>query len=360
LKGFSIYLNEEWSKEKEDYVNTMADAGFTGIFTSLHISEDDASMYLRYLKPLLQIVEKRNLKLVADISGDAIKNIGLSYTNPKEISKKGFSGLRMDDGIDMETIANLSHYLTVCLNASTLTEANYEQLVQKNADFCNIEAWHNYYPRPNTGLDEQWFYERNKWLNDKGLKISAFVPGDRNLRFPLYKTLPTLEMHRYQNPLASSLSLTQEYGVDDVYIGDPGLSYQALQQFIQYYCYKSLLIHAESVDKKWNAYIYKEHKNRQDLSRDVLRSEQSIRIHKNDDLPPENTVLRERGSITIDNEQYNRYKGELQIIKRELPPDKKVNVIGHIIDNDLPLLRFIQGGMFFTLKDKREDYDGIR
>src|SRR5699024_12391153 len=89
----------------------MADAGFTGIFTSLHISEDDASMYLRYLKPLLQIVEKRNLKLVADISGDAIKNIGLSYTNPKEISKKGFSGLRMDDGIDMETIANLSHYL---------------------------------------------------------------------------------------------------------------------------------------------------------------------------------------------------------------------------------------------------------
>ena len=121
-----------------------------------------------------------------------------------------------------------------------------------------------------------------------------------------------------------------------------------------------MLIHAESVDKKWNAYIYKEHKNRQDLSRDVLRSEQSRRIHKNDDLPPENTVLRERGSITIDNEQYNRYKGELQIIKRELPPDKKVNVIGHIIDNDLPLLRFIQGGMFFTLKDKREDYDGIR
>src|SRR5699024_7221589 len=109
--------------------------------------------------------------------------------------------------------------LIVGLNASTLTEADYEQLIQHGADFSNVEAWHNYYPKPNTGLDGKWFYEKNMWLKSKRFRISAFVPGDRNLRLPLYESLPTLEDHRYQNPLAGSLSLTQNYKVDDVYIG---------------------------------------------------------------------------------------------------------------------------------------------
>src|SRR5699024_1734322 len=153
-------------------------------------------------------------------SGDAMKGIGLSLDDPKTIFENGFSGLRMDDGIDSKTIAKLSHYLTVGLNASTLTESDYEQLVHHQADFCNIEASHNYYPRPETGLDENWFYERNKWLKSKRFRIGAFVPGDSNLRLPLYETLPTLECHRYQNPFASYLSLIRDYHIDDVYIGD--------------------------------------------------------------------------------------------------------------------------------------------
>lgn len=350
-----MFLNEGWSKEKEEYVNTMADAGFEGVFTSLHIPEEDYTKYEKHLDPLLQIVKKRGLKLIADVSGDAIQHIGLSYAKPNEIYERGFSGLRMDDGIDMATIADLSHDLTICLNASTLTEENYEQLVQKNADFNHMEAWHNYYPKPNTGLEENWFHEKNQWLKRKRFKISAFVPGDSHLRFPLYETLPTLEVHRHEHPLASALSLTQNYGVDDVYIGDPGLLKQTRRQFITYFHDHSLLLHAVSMNKQWDASIFKNHYNRMDLSRDVIRSEQSRKNHQHEAVPPNQTVFRKKGSITMDNNQYARYKGELQITKNDLPQDDKVNVIGHIMDKDVSLLPFIQSGMTFIIENSREE-----
>lgn len=349
--GFSVFLNENWSKEKENYVNEMVDIGFEGVFTSLHIPEDDVSKYSERLKSLLELVKAKKLKLMIDISNDALKHIGLSLDDPKTIFESGITGLRMDDGIDAEIIANLSHYLTVGLNASTLTEEDYEKLVQHHADFNNIEAWHNYYPRPDTGLDEKWFSEKNAWLKSKHFRLSAFAPGDRNLRLPLYETLPTLEIHRYQNPFYSSLSLLNDYMIDDVYIGDPGLSHPTCQQFGEYLQRTVLLLHATTIRHKWKAYVYNDHQNRLDVSKDVVRSEQSRPLYGNDVIQPENTVRRKAGCITIDNDLYKRYKGEIQVVKRELTPDEKVNVIGQIIDKDLPLLDFIKDGTTFKITD---------
>ncbi|MDQ0156288.1 DUF871 domain-containing protein [Robertmurraya andreesenii] len=354
MLGFSIFLNEDWSQEKESYVNQMADIGFEGVFTSLHIPEDDVSKYNERLTSLLEIVRARNLRLMIDISGDALKNIGLSLDEPQAIFESGISGLRADDGIDFKTIANLSQYLTVGLNASTLTESDYEQLIYHNANFSNLEVWHNYYPRPNTGLDEKWFYRKNDWLKSKRFKVCAFVPGDDNLRLPLYETLPTLEIHRSGHPLSSALSLTRDYLVDDVYVGDPGISDATCQQFNEFLQRKILLLHASSINKKWDSYIFKDHQNRLDVSRDVIRSEQSRIIHKQNDIQPENNIARRKGSITIDNHLYLRYKGELQIVKRELPADAKVNVIGQVIDKDLPLLDFIEDGTKFIIAAIKE------
>lgn len=349
--GFSVYLND-WSQEKEKYIHKMADCGFKGIFTSLHIPEDDVSKYLDRLTNLSEIARRRNLKLMIDISGDALKHVGLSVDRPLNILESGINGLRMDDGMSWKAIARLSDRLTVGLNASTLTESDYQQLMKYHADFSNIEAWHNYYPRPETGLDEGWFLEKNRWLKSKHFKITAFAPGDSELRLPLYETLPTLEIHRHQSPLASALSLMNNYLVDCVYIGDPGLSDVSRDQFREYLCNNALLLHAASICKKWNPYIYREHQNRMDPAKYAIRSEQSRMMNRHEDIQPENTASRRRkGSITLDNNLYKRYKGELQIVKEELPFDIKVNVIGQIIDKDLPLLELIQSGTKFKISD---------
>ncbi|GAB4073704.1 MupG family TIM beta-alpha barrel fold protein [Barrientosiimonas marina] len=350
MLGFSVFLNENWTEAKEAYVNDMADAGFEGVFTSLHIPEDNGTSYWDRLQPLLAIVQKRRLKLVADISGDALRQIGFSLHDPEAIIASGFSGLRLDDGIGMQTAAGLSHHMIIGLNASTLTENDYAQLVEYGADFNHMIAWHNYYPKPETGLDESWFSARNAWLKAKKFRVAAFAPGDRDLRLPLFETLPTLECHRQQNPFASFLALQQRYDVDDVYIGDPGISQWVYEQFNAYMHRGRLLLHTAAHWPEARAYLDGDHSNRLDVSRDVVRSDGSRSKNAYDTIPPENTVLRCLGSITIDNHLYQRYKGELQITRRELPQDRKVNVIGHILENDLALIDYIQSGTLFTMQ----------
>jgi oligopeptidase A len=63
----------------------------------------------------------------------------------------------------------------------------------------------------------------------------------------------------------------------------------------------------------------------------------------------ENCISRNKGSITIDNIAYGRYSGELQICKRDLAFDERVNLIGRVSDDSLHLLDYIGDNQRFKL-----------
>lgn len=65
---------------------------------------------------------------------------------------------------------------------------------------------------------------------------------------------------------------------------------------------------------------------------------------------PLHTTARPIGTVTIDNNRYGRYQGEVQITKTDLPADEKVNVIGHVVGDDLALLPYIEGGQKWMFK----------
>ena len=87
----------------------------------------------------------------------------------RKIKEWGITGLRVDYGLSEELIANLSRKMKIALNASTLTEENVNKLKQYNFIPSSVEAWHNFYPRPETGLDTEEFYQRNEWLKSEKL-----------------------------------------------------------------------------------------------------------------------------------------------------------------------------------------------
>ena len=62
-------------------------------------------------------------------------------------------------------------------------------------------------------------------------------------------------------------------------------------------------------------------------------------------VSPENCAKRREGSICISNERYLRYEGELEIVRRDLPEDERVNVVGRIVPDDLKYIPFIQKEM---------------
>ncbi|HAQ9708577.1 TPA: DUF871 domain-containing protein, partial [Enterococcus faecium] len=69
--GFSIFMNDSLSEEKKQYIRQMASNGFVGIFTSMHIPEDDVSAYQKRLIELGSEAKKNKLELMVDISGEA-------------------------------------------------------------------------------------------------------------------------------------------------------------------------------------------------------------------------------------------------------------------------------------------------
>lgn len=348
--GFSVFLNDEID---EDYLQRMLAAGFSGIFTSIHIPEEDASHYKQGLAQLGTFARNHHLELMVDISRDALGKLGASSQNISPLVDLGVTGLRIDYGLDWRDVAEISHQLKVALNASTLQQSDIDALKSFQADFTAIEAWHNYYPRPETGLDTDYLLARNQWLRTNHLPVTAFVAGDNDKRGPLYKGLPTLEEQRDLLPLAGALALIQDYRCDHVYIGDPGLSPSSCDQFATYINENSISLSAHALvagHTDWLDHIEKPHSNRLDPARDVVRSQEARLRPLAKPIAALNTIERPIGAITIDNQAYQRYQGEVQIVKRALAADDKVNVVGQVIPSHLPLIKQIGPGQKFEIR----------
>lgn len=347
MRGISVYLGDDSFHGLGPYIERVSKLGFTSIFTSLHIPEDDPLLYKERLQQLGRWALQFNMELMADIAPQSLAHLGFGWDNAEGLLDWGVTGLRIDYGVDNNVIAGLSHKMKIALNASTLTKDGLAALTQAGLQRDAVEMWHNFYPRPETGLDSTEFVKTNLWLKSEGLTVMAFIPGDGLLRGPLHKGLPTLEEHRDMEPFAAYLHLKADGAVDKVLIGDITLNDNTLQQFAAYHqgtipLRAVPLVEIGSLDVQTN---------RWDAARDCIRSMESrqyglIGSHL---LEPNNTIVRNKGSITVDNERYGRYRGELQIIKRDLPADDKVNVIGKVINEDLILMPYIKGGMKFQI-----------
>jgi hypothetical protein len=352
MLGISIYLSEP-VEEKKPYIEKMKNAGFTSIFTSLHIPEDNPEVYRERLMELGSYAKEYGLELMADISSKSLSYLGYTWDKAPELLHWGLTGLRIDYGIENEIIAALSKKMKVALNASTLTQELLKELLESGLETSSVEAWHNFYPRPETGLDREEFSIKNKWLTEHRIQVMAFIPGDQRLRGPLYMGLPTLEEHRGSSPFASFMDLYYKEGINKILVGDPEISESSLRQFTALQKGFILLRARSLVDEPELLNLCTMvHTNRPDAARDCIRSMESRvnQLAEGLSLAPAAAVTRKKGSITIDNQLYGRYQGELQITKTDLCADEKVNVIGHVVEEDLPLLPFIKGGQAFKVE----------
>ncbi|WAM38436.1 MupG family TIM beta-alpha barrel fold protein [Leuconostoc pseudomesenteroides] len=345
--GFSVYMNEDINSSTADYIKSMKKSGFSGIFTSMHIPEEHTSLYKKRLIQLGKLALINQLDLMVDISSDSLQKAGFDFNDMKALTEIGVTGLRIDDEISMKQIAIMSRKIQVSLNASTLTKKNISDIKQYHGDFNNIEAWHNYYPRPETGLGEALFVEKNKFLMSLGLRVFAFVPGDSALRGPVFAGLPTLERDRYKPSFSSALRMYSEFNLYGIYLGDNISDYTRFQ-FEQYLKKQVIPLRVNLLSVKHVDMVTGTHKNRHDAARDCIRSSDS-RLKSRETINPEHLLPRVVGSVTIDNEKYGRYMGELQIIRVPLSANDKCNVVGHVIDEDLPLIDCIGPGQDFEL-----------
>lgn len=342
MLGFSVYLGEAFD---EVYIETMLNHGFKYVFTSLQIPEEDSELYFERLKELKLLIGDK-AEIIADTSPHAFQNLGLSYKQPEVLKSLGIDYIRLDISLAIPDIISLLSEVKIVCNASTDAISLLEELKDQDIDMSRIMVAHNYYPRPETGLDKAYFIKQNTKLKTAfpDVSIMAFVPGTV-YRGPVYEGLPTLENHRYCHQLVAAHELAA-LGVDDICIGDTGIDTTTINQFNNFFHKGIVSLQVQSETKHLESYIGRIFHNRKDKARDVIRAEEGRQIFQSEILP-ENTVARKRGAITLDNNKYGRYMNELQIVNKDLKRQEAVNVIGHIRQQDIPCIDLIDAGTAF-------------
>lgn len=325
--GISFYLNDPLAEERIKLAGKM---GVKRAFTSLHIPEESGDLAGRAMA-LLQCAKDAGIEVYADVSLKTPGHLGLESLF--DLKSLGVSGLRLDDFFENELILKLAEEFKLALNASIIFEDDIRALLDGGLKAGQLLAWHNFYPRIETGLSDWFFQQQNELFMKYGIPVSAYIPGDGERRGPLFEGLPTLEEHREMDPFLSALELFH-YGVSDVYIGDPEVSEDLLRKLIDFDRNHRIEIRIEGFQEG-------EFKLRPDFSRDVLRFMDTRSVES---ILPENTSERGLGSITRDNDAYGRYRGEVQISLCDLPADERVNVVGRVVEEDIVFLSYLKPG----------------
>lgn len=337
--GISLYSGLEYSlTDNLAYMERASAIGIKYVYTSLHIPEANNNVY-KEAQEILSMAKRLGMQVIADISKQ--------YMDRIDINQLGLHALRLDFGYTPEEIAQLSREcpFKIQLNASTISEQYMEKLVRLGTKTGNLEVCHNYYPRKDTGISYGLLMERNRCFRKYDLKITAFIPSQNQKRSPVHDGLPTLECHRSIRPVISAQHLLHS-DVDMVYIGDAFASDEELKSLIgiqrNIYTIPIALHNPPEAEMQVLSGI---HTNRTDPGEYVIRS-QEARLKRTQSILKRNTLYRKKYAVTIDNEGYKRYEGELQILKKDFESDERVNVVGDASEAKL-LIEMIKPGDAF-------------
>lgn len=347
--GFSLYFSTGVEKNCE-LIERFSNAGFTQAFTSLHIPEESNSNYIHDIQILFEACKKHKIELMADIGPRTIEKLGLSSID--QLIDTPIRHLRMDYGFTYEEMVRLSSDFHIILNASTISTQDIFELKKLNADLSKFSACHNFYPKPYSAISIERAAKMNRFLKDNGMRVQMFVPGDLEKRGPLYEGLPTIESHRYQDILLSALELKVLCDTDDVFVGDVNVSDKTLAQ-LSLLTKNTVELYAV-LNPNDTRFFNQVHHDRPDSSDYVIRSQES-RLYATPGEIIEPDLIKEikQGDILLSNKHYLRYSGELEIAKRDMPMNPKINVIGCVCDESIPYLKYIDSGMGFILKEKK-------
>ena len=342
--GFSIYPST-W-QEKRKQLSSLFQEG-SAVFTSLHISEEFSDAYVGQVEEMMAYLNETGYEVIADVSRRSLEIFSEdSLVSLAERLK--IDVLRVDYGFTQEEILLAAQKVPVCFNASTLTEEDLMVLKETGKTFY---AMYNFYPRPETGIDREQFMKRNELLKHYGLGVMAFIPGESEKRRPLYDGLPTLEEHRHQKPYVSFVDLMNGYGIKHIFVGDGLLTEEEAEPI--------RLLLEEGVYSIPVSTLEKEDLLSKNFTVRIDSPQSLIRVQESREyatpgavIEPSHTTERKLGSITIDNKNYGRYSGEVQILRETFERDDRVNVIGQVDPCYHSLLKNIPNGAKIRLTKK--------
>ncbi|WP_181347194.1 DUF871 domain-containing protein [Thalassobacillus sp. CUG 92003] len=353
--GISIYPEHAETTDIKDYMKKAHDLGFTRIFTNLIAVKKESREYKKLVE-LYTHAQHLGFDVIADVAPQVFEEWGLSYEEVREFKAIGIDGLRLDLGLDPKTEAALTYDesgLLLELNSS-MHDGNLEAVMAHRPNKERLISCHNFYPQKFTGLSKEHFLQTSQHFKSHGLKTAAFVSSQRG-SFGLsgeFEGLPTIEEQRELAVANQAKWLWATGLIDDIIVGNMFASDEELEQLAQLRSDVITLQLEENdqITRVEHAIVYNHiHHVRGDISDYMYRSTEPRALYKQSDIPPSSDSSRPvyPGDILIGNNLYGRYKGELQIARKEMPADERKNKVGRVSLPDFSLLYFLDSWRTF-------------
>lgn len=357
--SISIYPDKDMDMNRiKRYIQQAAHYSCRDVFTSAHMPEKSFEEQLTGIVDIATAVHKNEMMLTVDFGGRSLLEALRNKKYQNLIQQAEIDYIRLDYGYDATIMKKVYEILGIrgfVWNASIMQECEllkYVSICDQYTDM-RIEACHNFYPRPETGLDITFMRNQYDLFHSRGIRVTGCLASMTHARPPINAGLPTAEVHRNMPLQEAALELDRTRTADSILMGDEFISEKELQQLHDIVRRQPLLLHCSfhpditAIEKKL---LLKVHTIRYDSNSWILRSQTSREMAElAHELPAHNTMERRTLSITIDNERYLRYSGEIQFVLKDLPADERVNVIGWINNEDAWKLRYAKSGYSYLL-----------
>lgn len=352
LRGTALFCGiGNGVKEMEAHLAQAAKAGINAVFSSLQLPESNKEDLLRDFPKMAQIAHRYGMLVDADISERTANLFGLDLHDFAAFKQMGVDIARMDYGYSDEALVKASFNeqgIIIELNAVTATEEWLQKLCDMGINKEQIHFCHNYYPMRYTGMRVEEVIKANEVIHKYGFRVGGFVPSQTHHRIGCSIGLPTLERHREMG-IFTAVQEMFLYGMDDVFFGDDYASYEEMKTLVEADESVVTFRMRPFVEGKLTEWLMgRVLRQTQFGLDDLVRSRYDVCSYPGDPGDPL-SCRRYPGDVTVCKTGLLRYSGEIELVRRPLPKDDLIGLIGRIVDEDLPLLESLQTDKPFRL-----------
>lgn len=349
--GISVYPEHSTLEKDLAYITLAAKYGFKRIFTCLlSVEGKSKEEIIKEFKTIIDHAHQLDMEVIIDVAPFVFDNLGISYDDLSFFKDLNVDGIRLDEGFNGMRESLLStnkEGLMIEVNAS-MGNGYVNNIMTHHPDTNHFITCHNFYPQKYTGLSLEHFNKCNTDLKKHNLKVAAFVSSQVDNTYgpwPVNEGLCTLEMHRELPIDVQARHLFATNQVDDVIIANCYASEAELKSLSEIrpgiLSFK-IDFEKELQDTEHKVIYEHEHFVRGDVSEYMVRSTMPRVTYKDLSIVPENTRDLKRGDIVVLNDKYDRYKGELHIVLKDMKNDGRKNVVGSIKEDEMILLDYIE------------------
>lgn len=357
--GISVYPEKSTKEEVYQYLELAAKYGFTRIFTCLLSVAGKKEEIIADFTQFMNKAHDLGYTVAVDTNPEVFKHLGASYDNLKVFHDMHVDIIRLDGSFgplaDIQITRN-PYNIMIEFNGSL--DQGVELLLKHGGNKDQVTICHNFFPERYTGLDWQLFQDLNSYWKSLNLTTAAFVSSnqpDTHGPWNVFCGLPTVEIMR-----GLPIDLQARYylatgNVDDIIIGNAYASEAELKALSEIDP-QAVTIKMEEVaglteTEKEIAYLYYPHWDRFDHSSFLLRSSMPRLKYKDKEIPfrKSSKAMFTKGDVLIVNDNLAHYRGELEIVLKDIPNDDERNLIGSIKAEELDLLDMIKPGHYFKI-----------